>query len=159
MGRRLFYEINTFFIARFAVKLLLSTFVDVNDNLNRINMKRLLLLFATIFVSTALFACTPKNPIEKLTKLADKVEKNHKSYTDEDWKEIAQEYAILKAEFEEKERSKEELKEFARQKGRIKGYMTKKTLNKLGKKVEDLANELEGGIEGFFEAIETIVEE
>lgn len=123
-------------------------------------MKRLLLLFVTIFVSTALFACTPKSPVEKLTKLADKVEKNHKSYTDEDWKEIAQEYAILKAEFEEEEeRSKEELKEFARQKGRIKGYMTKKTLNKWGKKMEDFANELEGGIEGFFEAIETIVEE
>ena len=137
----------------------MSTFVDVNDNLNRINMKRLLLLFATIFVSTALFACTPKNPIEKLTKLADKVEKNHKSYTDEDWEKINQEYAILKAEFEEQERTKEELKEFARQKGRIKGYMTKKTLNKLGKKVENLANELEGSIEGFFDAIETSVEE
>ena len=122
-------------------------------------MKRLLLLFATIFVSTALFACTPKNPIEKLTKLADKVEKNHKSYTDEDWEKINQEYAILKAEFEEQERTKEELKEFARQKGRIKGYMTKKTLNKLGKKVENLANELEGSIEGFFDAIETSVEE
>ena len=122
-------------------------------------MKRLLLLFATIFASATLFACTPKSPVNKLQKLADKVEKNHKSYTDEDWKEIAQEYAMLKAEFEEKERSKEELKEFARQKGRIKGYMTKKTLNKLGKKVEDFANELEGGIEGFFEAIETIVEE
>lgn len=122
-------------------------------------MKRLLLLFVTIFLSTALFACTPKSPVEKLKKLADKVEKNHKSYTDEDWKEIANEYAILKAEFEEQECSKEELKEFARQKGRIKGYMTKKTLNKLGKKVEGLANELEGGIEGFFEAIETIVDE
>ena len=122
-------------------------------------MKRLLLLFVTIFLSTALFACTPKSPIEKLKKLADKVEKNHKSYTDEDWKEIANEYAILKSEFEKDEYTKEELKEFARQKGRIKGYMTKKTLNKLGKKVEGLANELEGGIEGFFEAIETMVDE
>ena len=119
-------------------------------------MKRLLLLFATIFASATLFACTPKNPIEKLTKLADKVEKNHKSYTDEDWEKINQEYAILKAEFEEQENSKEELKEFARQKGRINGYMTKKTLKKFGKKVENLANELEGSIEGFFE---TIVEE
>ena len=122
-------------------------------------MKRLLLLFVTIFASATLFACTPKSPIEKLKKLADKVEKNHKSYTEEDWKEIAQEYAILKSEFEKDEYTKEELKEFARQKGRIKGYMTKKTLNKLGRKVEGLANELEGGIEGFFEAIETMVDE
>ena len=122
-------------------------------------MKRLLLLFATIFASATLFACTPKSPVDRLQKLADKVEKNHKSYTDEDWAEVAQEYAILKSEFEKDEYTKEELKEFARQKGRIKGYMTKKTLNKLGKKVEGLANELEGGIEGFFEAIETMVDE
>ena len=123
---------------------------------NYMKMKRLFLLLATFFVSTLLFAGTPKSPIEKLKKLADKVEKNHKSYTDEDWAEVAQEYAMLKAEFEEQENSKEELKEFARQKGRINGYMTKKTLKKFGKKVENLANELEGSIEGFFE---TIVEE
>ena len=122
-------------------------------------MKRLLLLFATIFVSATLFACTPKNPVKKLKKLADKVEQNYKTYTADDWEDIAQQYSELKAEFEKDERTKEELKEFARQKGRIKGYMTKKTLNKLGKKVEGLANELEGGIEGFFEAIETMVDE
>ena len=122
-------------------------------------MKRLLLLLVTIFASATLFACTPKSPVEKLKKLADKVEKCHESYTDEDWEKVNQEYTKLKAEFEKKERNKEELKEFARQKGRIKGYMTKKTLNKWGKKMENFANELEGGIEGFFEAIETIVEE
>ena len=125
----------------------------------RKKMKRLLLLFATIFASATLFACTPKSPVDRLQKLADKVEKNHKSYTDEDWDKVAQEYAKLKAEFEEQERTKEELKEFARQKGRIKGYMTKKSLKKFGKKVENLANELEGSIEGFFDAIDTSVEE
>ena len=114
---------------------------------------------ATIFVSATLFACTPKDPVKKLKKLADKVEQNYKTYTADDWEDIAQQYSELKAEFEKDERTKEELKEFARQKGRIKGYMTKKTLNKLGKKVEGLANELEGGIEGFFEAIETMVDE
>ena len=122
-------------------------------------MKRLLLLFVTIFASATLFACTPKDPVKKLKKLADKVEQNYKTYTADDWEDIAQQYSELKAEFEKDERTKEELKEFARQKGRIKGYMTKKTLNKLGKKVEGLANELEGGIEGFFEAIETMVDE
>ena len=118
-------------------------------------MKKLLFIIAFLFASTTVFA----GPIEKLTKLADKVEKSYESYTDEDWEKVNQEYTKLKAEFEKKERDKEELKEFARQKGRIKGYMTKKTLNKWGKKMENFANELEGGIEGFFEAIETIVEE
>ena len=119
-------------------------------------MKKLLFIITFLFTSAAIFA----GPIEKLTKLADKVEKNHKSYTDEDWEKVAKEYSKLKAEFEKKEcTSSEELKEFGRQKGRIKGYMTKNTLNKWGKKMGDFANELGGGIEGFFEAIETIVEE
>ena len=123
-------------------------------------MKRLLLLLlATFFVSATLFACTPKDPVKKLKKLADKVEQNYKTYTADDWEDIAQQYSELKAEFEKDERTKEELKEFARQKGRIKGYMTKKTLKKWGKKMDNFANELEGGIEGFLEAFETIIEE
>jgi hypothetical protein len=118
-------------------------------------MKKLLFIITFLFTSAAIFA----GPIEKLTKLADKVEKNHKSYTDEDWEKVAKEYAKLKAEFEEDEYTSEELKEFGRQKGRIKGYMTKKTLNKWGKKMGDFANELGGGIEGFFESIENMIDE
>lgn len=117
-------------------------------------MKKLLFIITFLFTSAAIFA----GPIEKLTKLADKVEKNHKSYTDEDWEKVAREYAKLKAEFEEDEYTSEELKEFGRQKGRIKGYMTKKTLNKWGKKMGDFANELGGGIEGFFESIENMID-
>ena len=118
-------------------------------------MKKLLFIIAFLFTSAAIFA----GPIEKLTKLADKVEKNHKSYTDEDWEKVAKEYAKLKAEFEEDEYTSEELKEFGRQKGRIKGYMTKKTLNKWGKKMGDFANELGGGIGGFFESLEKMIDE
>ena len=122
-------------------------------------MKRLFLLLATFFVSATLFACTPKNPIEKLTKLADKVECNHKEYTDKDWEEVAKEYNEIVDNFNKKEYTKEELKEFGRQRGRIKGYMTKKTLNKWGKEFEEFANELGGGIEGFFESLDNIFEE
>jgi hypothetical protein len=118
-------------------------------------MKKLLFIIAFLFTSVAIFA----GPIEKLTKLADKVEKEHKSFDDEDWEKVAKEYAKLNAEFEKDEYTSEEFKEFGRQKGRIKGYMTKKTLKKWGKKMEEFANELGGGIEGFFESIENIIEE
>lgn len=118
-------------------------------------MKKLLFILAFIFTSATIFA----NPVEKLKKLADKVEKEHKSYDEEDWEKIAKEYAKLKAEFEEDEYTNEELKDFARQKGRIKGYMTKKTLNNLGKKVEEYANELGGSIEGFFESVENMIDD
>ena len=118
-------------------------------------MKKTLLLAILLLSSAMLFA----GPIEKLKKLADKIEKNYKSYDDEDWENVAEKYAILEKEFKEKERTKEELKEFGRQKGRIKGFMTKKTLKKWGKKVEEYANELGGSIEGFFESFEKIIEE
>ena len=122
-------------------------------------MKKIFLLI-TFFTSATLFACnTPQETIKDLKKLADKVEKNHKSYTEEDWAEVAEKYAELEKEFKEQEYTKDELKEFGRQKGRIKGYMTKKTLNKWGKGLENFANELGGGIEGFFEAIENLIDE
>ncbi len=121
-------------------------------------MRKTLLAIA-LFASTSLLASnTPKESIEGLKKLADKVEKNHKSYTDEDWAKIILEYENLEREFKEKEYSKEELKEFGRQKGRIKGYMAHKTLKKWGEEVENFATELEGGIEGFFEAMESTTE-
>lgn len=122
-------------------------------------MKKIFLIIA-LFASAALYAGnTPKASIEALKKLADKIEKNYKKYTDKDWAKISEEYAELEKEFKEKEYTKEELKEFGRQKGRIKGYMTKKTLKKWSKEIENFTKELEGGIEGFFETIETIVEE
>ena len=118
-------------------------------------MKKLLFILAFLFTSVAIFA----NPIEKLKKLADKVEKEHKSYDEEDWKKVNYEYEKLEKEFEEKERSTEERKDFARQKGRINGYLTKKTLNNWGKKVGEYANELGGSIEGFFESVENMLDE
>ena len=116
-------------------------------------MKKLLFILAFLFTSVAIFA----NPIEKLKKLADKVEREHKSYDEDDWEEIKNECDRLEKEFEEKERSTEERKNFARQKGRINGYLTKKTLNKWGKKAEKYANELGGSIEGFFESVENMI--
>ncbi|MBO5864431.1 MAG: hypothetical protein J6Q73_00065 [Bacteroidaceae bacterium] len=117
-------------------------------------MKKLLLVAVFLFASAAIFA----GPIEKIKKLADRVEKDHKSFDDEDWNDVAEEYAKLEKEFKEKERTNAELKEFGRQKGRIKGFMTKKTLDKWGKKAEKYANELGGSIEGFFESVETLFE-
>ena len=119
-------------------------------------MKKILFIIAILFTSVSLYA---KTPLEKLKKLADKVECNHKEYTDKDWEEVAKEYNEIVDNFNKKEYTKEELKEFGRQRGRIKGYMTKKTLNKLGKEFEEFANELGGGIEGFFESLDNIFEE
>ena len=128
----------------------------MNNKLKQKIMKKTLLIIAILFTSVTLYA---KTPLEKLKKLADKVECEHKEYTEKDWEKIAKEYSCIVEEFNKKENTKEDLKEFGRQRGRIKGYMTKKNLNKFGKKVEKFANELSGGVEGFLETIETIIEE
>ena len=119
-------------------------------------MKKLLLIVAILFTSVSLYA---KTPLEKLKKLADKVECNHKEYTDKEWEMIAKEYNEIVDNFNKKEYTKEELKEFGRQRGRNTGYITKKTLNKWGKEFEEFANELGGEIEGFFESLDNIFEE
>lgn len=118
-------------------------------------MKKLLFILAFLFTSVTIFA----NPIEKLKRLADKVEREHKSYDEEDWEKVKSEYERLEKEFKEKKRSTEERKDFARQKGRINGYLTKKTLNKWGKKAGEYANELGGSIGGFFESVGNMIDD
>ena len=123
-------------------------------------MKKTLLTTVIVFVSAVLFiCCTPKSPVEKLRTLADEVELNHESYSEQDWEKVALEYAEIEAKFKEEARSKEELKEFGRQKGRISGYMTKHTLENWGEGIEEFANELEGSIDGFFESIGNMIGE
>lgn len=118
-------------------------------------MKKLLFILAFLFTSITIFA----NPVERLKKLADKVECGHKEFTDKDWDKIANEYNKIVDEFNKEKHTKEELKEFGRQRGRIKGYMTKKTLKKWSNQVEEYANELGGGIKGFFETIGDFIDE
>ena len=123
-------------------------------------MKKTLFTTAFILFSAALFiCCTPKSPVEKLKALADEIELNYQSYTKEDWEKAALKYTKIENEFDKEVRTKEERKEFGRQAGRIKGYMTKNSLKNFGEEIEEFANELGGGIEGFIESIGNMVSE
>lgn len=123
-------------------------------------MKKLLLTTTFILASALLFiCCTPASPVEKLKNLADEVELNYESYTDEDWENITVECQELETEFRERKYTQEELKEFGRQKGRISGYMTKYSIKGWGKDIEEFADELGGSIEGFFNAMGSMIEE
>lgn len=123
-------------------------------------MKKTLFTTAFILFSAALFiCCTPKSPVEKLKALADEIELNYQSYTEEDWEKATLKYTKIENEFDKEVRTKEEQKEFGRQAGRIKGYMTKNSLKNFGEEIEEFANELGGGIEGFIESIGNMVSE
>ena len=123
-------------------------------------MKKTLFTTAFILYSAALFiCCTPKSPVEKLKALADEIELNYQSYPEEDWEKAALKYTKIENEFDKEVRTKEEHKEFCRQAGRIKGYMTKNSLKNFGEEIEEFANELGGGIEGFIESIGNMVRE
>ena len=123
-------------------------------------MKKLLLTTTFILASVILFiCCTFASPLERLTALANEVELNHESYTDKNWEEVATKCLELEKEFKEVEHTQEEFKEFGRQQGRINGYMAKYTIKNWGREIEDFANELEGNIEGFLNAIGGMAEE
>ena len=121
-------------------------------------MKKCLLTTLFILASVILFTgCA--SPVEKLKNLADEVELNYESYTDEDWEIVTKKCEELETEFKESKYTKEELKEFGRQKGRISGYMTKYSIKGWGKDIEEFADELGGSIEGFFNAMGSMIEE
>ena len=121
-------------------------------------MKKCLLTTLFILASVILFTgCA--SPVEKLKNLADEVELNYESYTDEDWEIVTKKCEELETEFKESKYTKEELKEFGRQKGRISGYMTKYAIKGWGKDIEEFADELGGSIEGFFNAMGSMIEE
>lgn len=116
-------------------------------------MKRVLLIAVILTVALSGIYASPGSPIKKLEKLVENVEENHASFTDKDWKKIAETYDEIKAELKKEEFSNEELKEIGKLKGRLKGYLTQKKLKALGKDIEEIASEVGGGIEGFFETL------
>ena len=115
-------------------------------------MKRisLLFLFTVLF---AVSACSgPQTPIKELKKIVSEVEKNYDKYTEEELDKVLARLDAVDKEMDKYEYTDEEMREIGRLNGRITAYLTKAAFNNLGATMNDLAKELGGGIEGFFEA-------
>ena len=117
-------------------------------------MKKYLFLCLTFAVVFSFASCdSSQSAINDLETLLHEIETNHQSYTEEDWENISMSYSAIEEELAKHEYTDEELKEIGRLKGKCMGYLTKQSLKDLEKQIKDLTKELEGGIEGFLEAL------
>lgn len=119
--------------------------------------KRWIKTSIAILLSVFQYSCgTPQaSVINDLETLVNDVEENHAEYTVEDWERVTVSYSEIEEELLQYEYTDEELKEIGRLKGRYIGYLTKYTVEELKQGVHDIMKELEGGIEGFMEVLET----
>lgn len=90
-------------------------------------------------------------PLKKLEKLTDRIEKNADNFTDEEWNEVISEMDEIDSEMADREYTDEELKEIGRLKGRCFARMTRKAMKDASETFDDLSKQLEGGIDGFLE--------
>lgn len=117
-------------------------------------MKKGILICMAIAGAFALSSCgTRKSAINDLASLAEKVEEKGASFDMNDWEGVIREYVIIKRKMEKYEYSAEEQKEIGRLKGSLAGYATKSVLLNAKKSVDNINNQIEGGIDGFFKSL------
>lgn len=104
------------------------------------------------FAAMLIAACgSTDEPLKKLEKLTDRIEKNADNFTDEEWDEVASEMEEIQEEMADRKYTEEELREIGRLKGRCFVRMTKKAMKDASETFDDLSKQLEGGIDGFLE--------
>lgn len=122
-------------------------------------MKRITVLFSVIMFTLAIVACSgPQTPVKELRELVNEVEMNYKSYTEDDLDRIMDRLDALDKEFAKYEYTDEEQREIGRLNGRLSAYLTKVTVRNLGSILGNFAEEIGGGMEGFFSAFDEDVD-
>ena len=117
-------------------------------------MKKYLFICLTFALALSYTSCdSSQSAINDLEVLLQEIETNYQTYTEEDWENMSLSYSAIEEELAKHEYTDEELKEIGRLKGKCMGYLTKQSLKDLEKQIKDLTKELEGGIEGFLEAL------
>mgnify|MGYP003450679053 FL=1 len=117
-------------------------------------MKKYLFICLTFALVFSFTSCdSSQSAINDLEVLLQEIETNYQTYTEEDWENMSLSYSAIEEELAKHEYTDEELKEIGRLKGKCMGYLTKQSIKDLEKQIKDLTKELEGGIEGFLEAL------
>jgi hypothetical protein len=114
-----------------------------------------ILIFALFLFSS----CQTKEErvINKFKDLAERVDKNSDTFSDQDWEEVLDEYEALNDEAMDCEFTNEQLREFGRVDGLLTGVITREGSKKLGRDLGRYINEgkqvMKGFLEGFSEGI------
>lgn len=119
-------------------------------------MKKLGIFMVVVMIAVFVMSCnTSQSAISDLESLVEKVEKNRKEYTEEDWTSVMKEYSTINESLKENEYTEEELKEIGRLKGRYVGLLTKSAMKVAGSQLKTLLKQFEGGMEGLGEELGT----
>lgn len=124
---------------------------DMGIILIRKKLRSLIILFC-VSLFFCLSACTTKQGlISDLANLTEEVKTYGASYSEDDWKSVAEELDAIEKEIElhKDEYTNEELKEIGRLKGILFAQYTKNTVMSIKERAESAVNETEGLIEGF----------
>lgn len=117
-------------------------------------MKNFFLIFIALVSFLSLSSCnTPQSAIRDLESLLNKVEKNYDRYTPEDWNKIEASYSEIDEKLKTHEYNAEERKQIGLLKGKYMGYRTKRGIMELGKGLQEMGEEIEGGVKGFIDAL------
>ena len=121
--------------------------------------KTITILGIFIFALFLFSSCQTKEErvINKFKDLAERVDKNSDTFSDQDWEEVLAEYEALNDEAMDCEFTNEQLREFGRVDGLLTGVITREGSKKLGRDFGRYLNEgkqvMKGFLEGFSEGI------
>jgi hypothetical protein len=121
--------------------------------------KSITILGIFIFAMFLFSSCQTKEErvINKFKDLAERVDKNSDTFSDQDWEEVLDEYEALNDEAMDCEFTNEQLREFGRVDGLLTGVITREGSKKLGRDLGRYINEgkqvMKGFLEGFSEGI------
>ena len=122
-------------------------------------MKALHILLISLM---GLFAvsCNPKDvPVNDMKNICTELEEKGDSYTEQDWENLETQMEQIEKEMDRYDYTDEELKEIGKIKGRILGYQTKNAVKIFKENAKDAAKMIEGGLEGFLDALSEDSEE
>ena len=106
-------------------------------------------LFIITLAAAVRTACSSYSTSAEFSGIADELEQNSQTYTDDDWAGIISQYESIVESMQGCEYSDEELQEIGRQQGRCLAYITKGYALLAAKKGAGYLNQLKGLVEGF----------
>ena len=121
------------------------------------NIKKAICVMTLVLFATALTSCQSREEllINKINKLADRVEQKADSFSNADWEKALSDFQDLQEQATKCHFNKQQLKDFAKAEARLTAVFAKKGASKLGEELQDLLDEgkeiVNGLLDGFRE--------
>lgn len=117
-------------------------------------IKNIIMFFLLLLLAVS---CSSKQtPVDRLTRLDEKLDKVDAKYTEKEWAALGEEFDEIEEEISKykDQYTDEELREIGRLRGRCMGKLAKKAVHELGNEIRTFIKESDGLIEGFMEVLQ-----